>query len=213
MVKLVPTRGSSLTLILTEDDLGRSGDVGGWQDSERVLRPPAHWWKSTPGGLMSPPCLLDLDEIDGPSIERRLEVLYAMGQPTHDFDDPPGIRLYGDVDPIAKDRLWKLDDITLGKRNYRPDAPTFLRQQWLTLQISTLTAAKPVGPVRLKATRSKGKRRTRTITAKQGDTLRAIAVRQLGSSGDYTLIRQWNKKLARTDPDAPLRAGTKIVLR
>jgi hypothetical protein len=212
MVKLVSAAAASLTLI-RNGDIGGGGGVGGWQGSERVLREDADWWKSTPKATRSIPCLLDIDAIGGPSLERRLEVLYAMGRPVDDESDPPAIRLYGDVDPIARARRWKLDDIQLGAELFLEDSPTELRRQELTLELSTYAPAPGVSRTTVKRTRdSKGKRRRRTISARKGDTLRAIAVRQLGSSGDYKLIRSWNPKLKRVDPDAPLRAGTKVVL-
>lgn len=211
MIKLVSATGASLTLI-RNGDLDGGGGVGGWQDSERVLREDADWFKSTPKGTRSVPCLIDLDAIGGPSLERRLEVLYSMGRPDGD-DDPPAIRLYGDIDPIARRLKWKIDDIKLGAELFREEATDELRRQELTLELSTFAEARGVSKVTVRRTRdSKGKRRRRTISAKRGDTLRAIAVRQLGSSGDYKLIREWNPKLKHTDPDAPLRAGTKVVL-
>lgn len=212
MVKLVSATGASLTLI-RNGDLDGSGLIGGWQGSERVLREDADWWKSTPKGTRTIPCLLDIDAIGGPSLERRIEVLYAMGQPVDDENDPPPLRLYGDVDPIARARRWKLDDIKLGAQLFLEDSPTELRRQDLSLELSTFSPAPGVTRVTVRQTRdSHGKRRRRTIQARKGDTLRAIAVRQLGSSGDYKLIRSWNPKLKRVDPDAPLRAGTKVVL-
>jgi hypothetical protein len=211
MIKLVAATGAQLTLI-RNGDIDGSGGVGGWQTSERVLREDADWWKSIPKATRSVPCLLDIDGIGGPSLERRLEVLYAMGQPVDD-DDPPAIRLYGDIDPFARARRWKLDDIHLAAQLFLEDDPAALRRQELTLELSTWAPARGVSRVTVKRTRdSHGKRRRRTIRAHTGDTLRGIAVRQLGSSGDYKLIRSWNPKLKRVDPDAPLRAGTAVVL-
>jgi hypothetical protein len=211
MVKLVSENGSALTLI-RNGDIDGSGGVGGWQSSERVLREDADWWKSLPKITRSIPCLLDVDALGGPSLERRLEVLFAMGAPDDD-DDPPPLRVLGDIDPIAKARRLKIDDIRLAAQLFREDDPSALRRQELTLELSSFTESRGVSRVTVKRTRdSHGKRRRRTIIARRGDTLRAIAVRQLGSSGDYKLIRSWNPKLKRVDPDAPLRAGTKVVL-
>lgn len=211
LIKVVCATGAQLTLI-RNGDIDGSGGVGGWQTSERVLREDADWWKSIPKSTRTLPCLLDIDATGGPSLERRLQVLYAMGQPDGE-NDPPPVRLLGDVDPIARAARWKLDDIKLGAELFREDSPTELRRQELTLELSTYSPARGVSQVSVKRTRdSSGKRRRRTISARAGDTLRAIAVRQLGSSGDYKLIRSWNPKLKRVDPDAPLRAGTKVVL-
>lgn len=211
MVKLAAETGAALTMILTGSP-DRGGGVGGWQESERVLRPNSAWWKSRPLSTISLPCMIDIDAIGGPSVERRLEVLYTMGE-SHNDDDPPAIRLFGDV-PTATTQNWKLDNITLGDRLFQPDNPEELRRQELTIELSELFIADGVSQATVKSTRPAGSsaRRRRTIASKQGDTLRSIAVRQLGSSGEYTKIRSWNPKLAKTDPDAPLRVGTQVVL-
>lgn len=202
---------AEVTLILVGPP-DRDGSVGGWQTLERPYLPDAAWFKSTPGGTISLPCLLDVDELPGASLEDRLDLLYAMGTPLDEGEDPPGLRLYGDV-PTARAQTWKLDNISLGARLFRPDAPRLLRRQELTLDLSDLEEITGVEKVRVKRTRGRGgKRRRRTIRVRNGDTLRAIAVRELGSSGAYEQIRKANKKLKRTDPDAPLRVGMEIVL-
>lgn len=213
MVKLVPSRGSALTLIKA-DDLDRSGGVGGWQPLERALAPDATWWKATTNGELSLSCLIDIDETGGPDLERRLDVLYAMGRPAAGADEPPSIRVIGDVDPDTRRKTWKLDNIRLGKETFRADAPALMRQQALTLELSELVIVDPVALVTVRRTRNAaGQRRRRTIRSRQGDTLRAIAVRQLGSSGQYKQLREWNPRLKRVDPDQPLKVNTQIVLR
>lgn len=214
MVRLLAETGTQLTLIII-GDIDRSGGVGGWAQSERMLVPDADYFKSTPKDALSIPCALDLEEVGGPSLERRLDVLYGMGGPV-DSDDgyqPPAIRLLGDV-PTCRTQRWKLDDVKLGKLRFRRDAPDELRAIEVTLDLTTLNIGEPIGPVRIKRTRAStaGKRRQRTITARQGDTLRAIAVRQLGTSGQWTRLREWNPRLKRVDPDVPLKAGTHLVL-
>lgn len=210
MVRLTASTGARLTLIVMGDP-DRSGSVGGWQVSERAVGQETSWWRGTPSGTYSAPCALDLDEVGGPSIERRLEVLYGMGQPGED-DEPPIIRLSGDA-PMCKTQDWKIDDIRLTGRLFRDDDPQALRRQELTLELSTIRVAEGVERVRIRATRENGKRRQRTIAARKGDTLRSIAVRQLGSSSEWQNIRVWNRRLRKIDPDSPLRPGTRIVLK
>jgi hypothetical protein len=215
MVKLTPTRGTPLTLIV-DGAPDRSGGVGGWQSSERALRRPARWWQSPPEDTMSLPCIIDLYAIGGPSIERRVEVLYAMGQvdAEDDEEEPPVIRLSGDV--VARDKTlrWVLQDIKLGERAWTSWGA--LRQQKLTLELEGYDGLDTIAPVAIKRTRSQGgTRRARVIVTQQGDTLRAIAVRQLGQSDAWKRVRDWNPKTFRTvkDPDAPLRAGLHVTLR
>lgn len=195
----------------------RSGSVGGWQSSERVGRDNASWFGSTPDGTVSQPARLDLAVQPGPPLETRIAQLYAMGQPSGDVDDrrpPSAIWLFGDVPDPGYRGAWKLEDLQLGNRAFRPEQPNALLWQELTLQLSTYTATPAVAPVTVKATRDRaGRRRQRTVVARRGDTLRRIAVRELGSSGQYAALREWNKKIARTDPDAPLRPGLHLTIK
>jgi hypothetical protein len=190
----------------------RGGGVGGWEVSERVLRPPADWWRAQPKSTISLPCMLDIHEQEGPSLETRLKRLYAMGQPRGD-DPPPPVWLVGDV-PTARTQWWRIDDISLGERIFRTNPLGHLRRQELTVQLTEFVEATGVPKVTVRRTRdSKGRRRVRTIRARKGDTLRRIAVRELGSASAWTDLRSWNKKLRRVDPDAPLRAGSQITLK
>lgn len=219
MVRLVAQTGRLRPLYVTfiiNGAIDRTGSVGGWQNSERVLREDADWWKGIPKGQLSIPCLLDhYAQSEQRTLEQRLRDLYDMGQPERD-DDPPQIHVYGDV-PMSHPPawVWKLDDIQLGANLFREDHPSRLRRQELTLQLSTWRPATAVSRGTVKRTRDKtgNHRRRRVVVAHARDTLRAIAVRELGSSGSWTLIRGWNKKLKKTDPDAPLRAGTKVILK
>lgn len=209
MVKLVPGRGHQLTVVLA-DTPDRSGSVGGWETSDRVLRPAASWFNGRPLGTLTLPCILDIDVPDGPSVEERLKRLYRMGHARHG-NDPPPIRIYGDI-PQPGRQEWRLDDIQLQDRFYRRDFPNRLRQQKLTLSLTELVTPDPVDDVDVRRTRRHGHRRRRTVTTHRGDTLRGIAVRQLGSSQAYRLIRQWNPKVKGVDPDEPLRGGIHLAL-
>ena len=215
MIKLLPSRGSSLTVIVN-GDIDGGGGVGGWQPTDRALRAPAKWWQSQPDDTTSMPCLLDLYAIGGPALERRLDVLYAMGQ-AGDEDEPPTLRLIGDVAPREQRLTWVLQNITRGARQWTSDGA--LKRIELTLELERYDPVDSIKPVAIKRTRdSKGKRRARQITTSKGDTLRAIAVRQLGQSDAWKRIRDWNPKsppkgLKGVDPDAPLRAGIKVTLR
>src|SRR5215212_5987173 len=118
MVTLDPARGASLTLILAGPP-ERGGGAGGWASSERAQRRPGRWWQSLPEDTMSLDCILDLTAIRGPSIERRLERLYAMAQPG-DADHPPPIRLAGDIWAPDRARRWVIQNATLGERLFTP---------------------------------------------------------------------------------------------
>jgi hypothetical protein len=208
MVKLVADTGATLTLILL-DNPDRTGGVGGWQASERQTRVDADWFKSRTKGALSLPCALDLFGSPGPSLERRLAVLYRMGQ-AGDADAPPAIRLAGDV-PRSREQAWKLDDIAQGAQRFRPDDPTKLRYVAVTLSLSELNVAEEIDMVSVRRSRTKsGNRKHRTVTVRQNDTIRIIAVRELGQSGQWVTVRDLNKKLKKVDPDQPLRRGLRL---
>lgn len=212
MVTLAPSRGSKLTLILDGNpDIG--GGIGGWESSERAFQRPARWWKSQPEDTLSLPCLIDINAVGevAVTVERRLEVLRAMGQVDDDSDEPPTIAVVGDV-PVPPGSLWVMQGLTLAERMFRSDGS--LRRQKLTVELEGYAPLDSIEPVAIKRTRRKGKRRARTIKTRKGDTLRAIAVRQLGASDRWKDIRKWNtKRLGKVDPDAPLRAGITVTLR
>jgi phage protein U len=210
MVRLDPSRGSTLTLILAQPP-DRSGGVGGWQATQRTGRAPGKWWLEQPDSAISLECILDLDAIAGPSIERRLDVLYAMGRKGK-ADAPPIIRLLGDVDPEDRRTRWVLQDIAKGGRLFTPNG--LLRQQRVTLQLEGYDEIPTIKPVQIKRTRNQqGRRRRRQVTTHKNDTLRAIAVRELGASSAWQDIASWNERFKGVDPDAPLRAGIKVTLR
>jgi nucleoid-associated protein YgaU len=70
-----------------------------------------------------------------------------------------------------------------------------------------------ISAVKVRSTRTKGKRKRRTVTTRTHDTLRAVALRELGDSTRWKDLQRWNSKLKRTDPDLPLRQGTHVSIR
>lgn len=211
IVRLDPSRGPSLRLILNAAP-ERSGGVGGWEETERTARRPTQWWKSLPGETMSLDCTLDLDAIpSGLSIERRLRILKAMGM--HDEgDDPPTIKVTGDIWSADRALTWVMTNWSFGERLYQPDGT--LRRQAVTIDLARYIDVADIKPLRIKSTRTKGKkRRTRTIVSRKGETLRACALRALGSASRWKDLKKWNKKLKKIDPDLRLRPGTHIKIR
>lgn len=210
MVRL-KTVGAAVTMI-RNGDIDFTGGVGGWQTSDRVLRRAASWWQATPLRTGTIPTLLDFDALPIDSVEGALNDLYAMGQPIGD-GDPPAVRVSGDA-PRMAGIDWRLDEIELGAILYRPHAPTKLRRIEMTLTFTELKLASGVSKVSVRRTRdSSTVSKTRQVTVRAGDTLRSIAVKQLGQSSDYTQIQGWNASVAHTDPDAPLRAGIVLILK
>lgn len=210
-VRLVPSRGSDLTMILNKEP-DRGGGVGGFEATERALRRPAKWWKGSPDDTYSLDCTIDIDAIGGPSVERRLRVLRDMGLPGDDPDGPPSITLDGDVWDSDKNIRWVMEDIAFGERLWNPDGT--LRRQQVTVSLSRFEDLATIEAIRVKPTRTKSrKRRRRTTVARGSDTLRAVALRELGDATRWKDLVRWNKKLKGVDPDARLRTGTHISIR
>jgi len=210
MVRLDPSRGSSLTMILNKEP-DRSGGVGGWESVDRALRRGARWWRSWPDDTMSLDCTIDIDAIGGPSVERRIRVLRDMGQPG-DADDPPTIKLSGDIWDSDCNATWVMDGWSLGTRLYLPDGT--MRRQQVTVELSRYEAVEDVTPIKIRSTRTKGKkRRTHSAVVRSGENLRAVSLRELGSPTRWRDLQRWNKKLRKVDPDLPLRAGTHVTIR
>lgn len=210
-VTLVPEHGSQLTMILASAP-DRSGGVGGWQAAERSRRRPGKWWQGSPDDTMTLECIIDQDEIPGPTVERRLRVLRDMGQPRDDTGgDPPTISLSGDIWPSDQNANWVMSDLKLGERLYYSDGT--LRRQAVSVDLERFNAIDEITAVRVKSTRRKGKRRRRVIHAHTHDTLRSIALREMGATGGWKQIKQWNPRLRKLDPDTPIRHGTHVVIR
>lgn len=213
MVELTPSRGSKLTLILLAEP-DRTLGVGGFQSSERALRRSAKWYKSIPDDTISLDCVTDIDAIGGPSIERRIEVLRNMGI-AGDEPEPPTITLDGDVWENDKTIAWVIQPqgITLGARLFNGDGT--LRRQFVKIALERYSPLSEIKPVSVKSTRTRsGTRRRRTIRTRGNDTMRAVALRELGDATRWKDLQRWNRtRLKGVDPDARLRTGTPITVR
>lgn len=210
MVRLDPSRGSTLTLLLNKEP-DRGGGVGGWQAADRATRRPAKWWKGIPDDTLSLDCTLDLHATGGPDIERRLRVLRDMGQP-QGTADPPTIQVSGDVWDADKTITWVMTNLTLGARLYMGDGS--LRRQQVTVELERWNELADISPIALKRTRTaKGRRKRRTVVSRAHDTLRTVALRELSDARRWKDLQRWNKKLKGADPDIQLRTGTHIVIR
>jgi hypothetical protein len=99
-----------------------------------------------------------------------------------------------------------------GERSYRTDNDSLLLWQEVSLDLTQFAEGKVAAAGGLKTRNRAGARNRRVVRARQGDTLRVLALRELGRAGDWKLLRSWNKKLAHTDPDALLALGTKVTV-
>jgi hypothetical protein len=210
-VKLDPSRGSSLTMILAAPP-ERSGGVGGWAASERSRRSSAKWFKSIPDDTMSLECIIDIDAIGGPAVERRIRVLRDMGIVGGPDGEPPTIKVEGDIWDSDQNVTWVMSGLSFGDRLYNGDGS--LRRQHVKVDLERYVEVDPIKPLRIQSTRSGGKRKRRQVQARGTDTLRAIALRELGDATRWKDLQRWNPKtLKGVDPDARLRTGIRLTVR
>lgn len=213
MVQLDPSRGPAVVITLNKEPDVTLG-VGGWQASQRQLRRSARWWSEIPDDTIVFDAFFDVDAHAGPSIETRIGNLQQMGLPG-DRDEPPTIKLYGDVWDRLKTFRWVVSEngITLGPRLWLPNGS--LRRQQVGVTLERHEPLDEIEAIKIKSTRNKsGRRRRHTIKTKAGDTLRAVALRELGSATRWKDLRDWNKKrLHNVDPDVRLRTGTHLIVR
>lgn len=209
-ILLNPSRGRAVRLVV-ESPPERSGGVGGWVGSERARRRAAKWYRALPDDTYSWNLILDEDALPGTStISERLRWLRDMGQPGN-YEEPPTIEITGDVWDDDANVLWVMDGLTLGDRLFNPDGS--FRRHHVTVQLSRYVAVDEIAAIRVTPTRTGRKRTRRTVVVKQGDTLRAIALRELGNGSRWKEVVAWNKaKLRGVLPDVPLRAGVRLVV-
>lgn len=214
MVQFSSSAGPSITVIKA-GDVEAAGGVGGWQQSERMLREDADWWRGVPKQTMTIPVLIDRRIPNTVlTVEARLQTLRRMGRRPQGGDRPPAVTVVGDIPQHLRRVVWKIDEVRIGAYDMSRDDPKLMRRLAATVEMSSLSDVEEVEGVKLRRTREKGKRRQRVYHTKQGDTLRSIAVRLLGASNQWPDLKAWNKNLKTVrDPDAPLRRGTRLVLK
>ena len=213
-ILLNPSYGPAVRAIVAQAP-DRDGGGGGWQPSARAGRAPGKWFKAVPDDTYNWTLILDADATPGTPIENRVRNIRNMGQPGSGHSRPPSIELSGDVlDADARIR-WVMDSMSLGDRLYvrGDDGEKLLIRQVVTVGLSRYVELDEIETVRITTTRKRGKRRKRLIKTKANDTLRAVALRELGSGSRWKDLVKWNKKkLAKVNPDARLRTGTHLYV-
>lgn len=210
LVTMTGEYAGDVTVIVT-DPPDYQASVGGWETTDRFGNSPVSWWSGRPLATLSIACMLHVD-VTGP-VEEALDMLERIGQPRAGRD-PSRIKVRGDIPPSAATAgaVWRLDALKYGDREYRADNDRLLAWQELAIDLAQF-AAGTVAPVGGMKTRNRaGSRARRVVRARQGDTLRTLALRELGSAGDWKLLRAWNIRLARIDPDALLAAGLQVTV-
>lgn len=212
-ITLQPKLGPQLTLIVLGPP-DRSGGVGGWNAADRSGRTPGKWWQSVPDDALSIECALDLS-VPGASIEARVVQLKSLGKPRPDNNnEPTPLRIAGDIHADDRPRWWVISDVKWGERLFLQGGNGLLERQHVALDFELYSPIGEISTATVGASRGKrGKRKRRVVVAHTHDTLRAIALRELGNPGRWNDLRKWNTRLRKTDPDSPLRRGTRITVR
>jgi hypothetical protein len=104
----------SVTARLADERPNLDSGFGGWDVVERPRRRPLTSWKSSPVLQLTLPLLLD-QWTSGASIERQIEQIEKLGQPTASDGEPPQLRIYatGGAVPFTG-RVWVLNDLAFG---------------------------------------------------------------------------------------------------
>lgn len=189
--------------------------VGGWEATARAQQRPARWWAGTPETTMT--LNLILDRSITPDVQTELRQLVALGRRRGTMSAPQAVRVSGDIfDPYTLNNgLWVITGLNLGDRIVGRNGS--LRQQHVTVTLADYEPVTAIRALTVKRTRSAAnKPRKRTITTRKGDTLRKIAVRELGQSTAWQKIRTWNPKQFKgkgVGADEPLKPGLRLVLK
>lgn len=187
--------------------------TGGWQQSARAGRAPATWWSGpdAPTGVQFDLAADARLQPKYQDVAKQIDDLTRLGAASDGNAQPPVLNVECNSTPFLDRVDLVMQGLTLGEQVFTDGA---LVRQEVAITLEAFQPFEPLTSVRPTASRSPSNhRRARVIEAKGGDTLRAIAVRQLGDASRWKDIRKWNKSLAKVDPDAPLRAGTKVTLR
>lgn len=152
--------------------------------------------------------------VTGPSVERALKDLTSLSRPEPGLRTPGGVWVMGEV-PHAYPKLLRLSEPQLGKRRYLSGAPPQpLRYYELEVTLTELVIARATAQATPRRTRDqRGKRRVRVVRTRAGDTLKLLAIAELGNVTRWRDLREWNPAFRKTDPDARLRAGLKVTIR
>jgi phage protein U len=213
-----PLKGRGVVLLLPGPP-EFSGGVGGWEATDRPGRRPARWWRGGVEMTQSITGIIQLGVNTGDeTVEQRIAMLRRLGTTPGGEDHPTPLRVRGDVaDPYSVGGgLWVMQGMSLGERVFRRDGS--LRRQAVSVELVDFDDAPTIAPITVRRTRASASRpRVRTITTRARDTLRAIAVRELGSVSAWQRIREWNPRLFKgtrpVGPDEPLRAGLRVTIK
>lgn len=209
-LRQVKPRGPTLRFRLNPEQVTESGGVGGWGRRQRPLRRPALEWEGIPEQTLS--FTLLLDGWPDRSVEQDIRALRRMGRPRSRGRPPPELELeYGNM---GRGATWVIDNLSWGDE-LRNRQLQRVRQEVTVSLVRYVEADITLTPTQRHKER-KGKRgggggkkgadRNRVYVVKRGDTLSAVAARQLGRANRWPEIAELNSL---RDPNR-LRVGQRL---
>lgn len=208
---------ASVTLLTASDGVSFQGGVGGWEDVERRGMAPGKRWRGGEATSCTIQGFLHLRRrgFDRGDVGDRITRLVSLGRRRGSDPHPSPVVLAGDVRHPDADGggQWVIQDVSLGMP-LRRDGVIIL--QPVTVELASYAAFRDLAPAAVAATRRGSASASRQVTTRQGDTMRSLATRELGTPTRWTDIRTWNKSLAGKNPvgpDTPLRPGMRIVIK
>lgn len=176
---------SEVRALLGEDPPTMSGGYGGWQELERPRRVALTHWPGTSPVRLTFGMVIDGFAVNA-NVEQFVRELEAMARPYHG-GPPPLVRAGGSIP--HREVLWVIESIDWGAsvRNRRGK----LVRQAATVALMQYVDAEPLSPAAHHRARHGARRRKRHRVAK-GETLQAIAGKELGSAKRWKEIAQAN---------------------
>ena len=195
----------SVTALLLETPPRLSGGYGGWEQIRRHKRTALTEWRGRSGLSMSFGIMLDRFAAKR-SVEAQVRTLERLARQPSDFADPPTVRIEGSVPHT--DRVWVLQDVTLGRAHYTTRG--FRSRQVVTLTLWEHISGELLELSKVKTFRIRGKDRKRRIyVVRENDSLPKIAARKLGDWTRWPEIASANDI---RDPSRRLKVGRRLVI-
>lgn len=194
-----------------------SGGSGGWAERERPRRTDLMEWTRTPPYRLAVPALIEAPNSDVDDIEAAVSALRGLGRVVPGGYQTPVLRLEGPI-PLT-DLRWVIEGIEDGPFLRREEDGLLVRQFFTVsfVEYSDLDLLVTASPAEAAAARAQPPTAgpatgqpvaARTYTVRSGDTLSAIAARELGDH------RRWQEIATLNDVRDPrkLRVGQDLRL-
>lgn len=196
-LRQVRPRGGVLRFQLNPSQVTPDGGVGGWARRQRPGLPPALEWEGVPEQTLAFTLLLDGWDRER-SVEPDIRLLKQMGRPRARKRPPPELELeYGGT---GHGTTWVIDSLSWGEE-LRNGQLARIRQEVSVVLLEYVEADVTLTPADRHKENKGGNRDeggggsgggNRTASARAGDTLAAVAARELGSAARWPELADLN---------------------